>query len=47
MPACMGRFDTGTFVIVVELELDPSQVEPFKAAIKENGETLSVLNLGV
>jgi quinol monooxygenase YgiN len=29
----------GQFVIVVELELDPSQVEPFKAAIKENGET--------
>jgi quinol monooxygenase YgiN len=30
---------SGQFVVVVELELDPSQVEPFKAAIKENGET--------
>ena len=29
----------GQFVLVVELEIDPSQVEPFKAAIKENGET--------
>jgi quinol monooxygenase YgiN len=29
----------GQFVLVVELEIDPSQLEPFKAAIKENGET--------
>ena len=29
----------GQFVLVVELEIDPAQLEPFKAAIKENGET--------
>lgn len=29
----------GQFVIVVELEIDPSQLDAFKAAIKENGET--------
>ena len=29
----------GAFVLVVELEIDPSQVEAFKSAIKENGET--------
>jgi len=29
----------GQFVIVVELEIDPSQLEPFKAAIKDNAET--------
>jgi quinol monooxygenase YgiN len=29
----------GQFVLVVELEIDSSQLEPFKAAIKENGET--------
>src|SRR5215831_1843656 len=29
----------GQFVLVVELEIEPSQLEPFKAAIKENGET--------
>jgi quinol monooxygenase YgiN len=29
----------GEFVLVVELEIDPSQLEKFKAAIKENGET--------
>ena len=29
----------GQFVIVVELEIDSSQLEAFKAAIKENGET--------
>ena len=29
----------GQFVLVVELEIDASQLEPFKAAIKENGET--------
>src|SRR5262245_66540776 len=28
----------GQFVLVVELAIDPSQLEPFKAAIKENGE---------
>jgi quinol monooxygenase YgiN len=30
---------SGQFVLVVELEIDPSQLEQFKAAIKENGET--------
>ena len=29
----------GQFVLVVELEIDPSHLEGFKAAIKENGET--------
>jgi quinol monooxygenase YgiN len=29
----------GQFVLVVELEIDPAQLEAFKAAIKENGET--------
>jgi quinol monooxygenase YgiN len=29
----------GAFVLVVELEIDASQLEAFKAAIKENGET--------
>jgi quinol monooxygenase YgiN len=29
----------GQFVIAVELEIDPAQLEQFKAAIKENGET--------
>ena len=29
----------GQFVLVVELEIDPGRLEPFKAAIKENGET--------
>jgi quinol monooxygenase YgiN len=29
----------GQFVLVVELEIDSAQLEPFKAAIKENGET--------
>jgi quinol monooxygenase YgiN len=29
----------GQFVLVVELEIDPAQLEQFKAAIKENGET--------
>jgi quinol monooxygenase YgiN len=29
----------GQFIIVVELEIDPSQLDAFKAAIKENGET--------
>jgi quinol monooxygenase YgiN len=29
----------GQFVLVVELEIDPAQIEPFKTAIKENGET--------
>jgi quinol monooxygenase YgiN len=29
----------GQFVLVVELEIDPAQLEPFKVAIKENGET--------
>jgi quinol monooxygenase YgiN len=29
----------GQFVLVVELEIDPSQLESFKSAIKENGET--------
>jgi quinol monooxygenase YgiN len=29
----------GQFVLMVELEIDPAQLEPFKAAIKENGET--------
>ena len=29
----------GQVVLVVELEIDPAQLEPFKAAIKENGET--------
>ena len=29
----------GQFVLLVELEIDAAQLEPFKAAIKENGET--------
>ena len=29
----------GEFVLVVELEIDPAQLDKFKAAIKENGET--------
>jgi quinol monooxygenase YgiN len=29
----------GQFVLVVELEIEASQLEQFKAAIKENGET--------
>ena len=29
----------GKFVLVVELEIDAVQIEQFKAAIKENGET--------
>ena len=29
----------GAFVLVAELEINPSQLEAFKAAIKENGET--------
>ena len=29
----------GLFVLVVELEIDPAQLEKFKAAVKENGET--------
>ena len=29
----------GEFVLVVELEIDPAQLDRFKAAIKENGET--------
>ena len=29
----------GEFVLMVELAIDPSQLEQFKAAIKENGET--------
>jgi quinol monooxygenase YgiN len=29
----------GELVIVVELEIDPAQLDKFKAAIKENGET--------
>jgi quinol monooxygenase YgiN len=36
----------GQFVLVVELEIDPSQLEPFKAAIKENGETAVRLEPG-
>ena len=41
LPSQRARADAipGQFVLVVELEIDPSQVEPFKAAIKENGET--------
>jgi quinol monooxygenase YgiN len=34
-----GEVIQGQFVLVVELEIDPSQLEQFKAAIKENGET--------
>jgi quinol monooxygenase YgiN len=30
---------SGEFVLVVELEIDPAQIDKFKAAIKENGET--------
>jgi quinol monooxygenase YgiN len=30
---------SGEFVLVVELEIDPAQLDKFKAAIKENGET--------
>jgi quinol monooxygenase YgiN len=29
----------GQFVVAVELEIDPAQIEQFKTAIKENGET--------
>jgi quinol monooxygenase YgiN len=29
----------GQFVLVVELKIDPAQLEQFKAAIRENGET--------
>ena len=29
----------GEFVLMVELEIDPAQLDKFKAAIKENGET--------
>src|SRR4249920_383273 len=36
----------GQFVLVVELEIDPAQLEPFKAAIKENGETAVRVELG-
>jgi quinol monooxygenase YgiN len=30
---------SGEFVLVVELEIKPAQIDKFKAAIKENGET--------
>jgi hypothetical protein len=33
----------GQFVLLVELEIDAAQLEPFKAAIKENGETAVVI----
>jgi quinol monooxygenase YgiN len=36
----------GQFVLVVELEIDPSQLELFKAAIKENGETAVRIEAG-
>jgi quinol monooxygenase YgiN len=36
----------GQFVLVVKLEIDPAQLEPFKAAIKENGETAVRVELG-
>jgi quinol monooxygenase YgiN len=41
LPSQRAVADTiqGQFVLVVELEIDPSQLEQFKAAIKENGET--------
>ena len=43
LPLSSGRAaaDTipGQFVLIVELEIDPAQLEPYKAAIKENGET--------
>jgi len=42
LPSTRLAADTipGQFVLVVELEIDPAQLEPFKAAIKEIGETL-------
>ena len=41
LPSAHVSADTiqGQFVLVVELEIDSAQLEPFKAAIKENGET--------
>jgi quinol monooxygenase YgiN len=43
LPLSSGRASAdaipGQFVLVVELEIDPAQLEPYKAAIKENGET--------
>src|SRR5262249_38672128 len=42
LPLSSGRASAdaipGQF-LVVELEIDPAQLEPYKAAIKENGET--------
>ena len=41
LPGERARTETipGQFVLMVELEIDPAQLEAFKAAIKENGET--------
>jgi quinol monooxygenase YgiN len=41
LPAGRVAADTipGQFVLVVELEIESSQLDAFKAAIKENGET--------
>jgi quinol monooxygenase YgiN len=40
-PSGRASADTipGAFVLVAELEIDPSQLDAFKAAIKENAET--------
>ena len=36
----------GQFVVIAELEIDPSQLEPYKAAIKENQETAVLVEPG-
>jgi hypothetical protein len=37
----------GQFALVVELNIDPSKLEQFKAAIKENGETAAQVRAGM